>query len=136
MKLRTKLLTAVAGVAACAALAASISAYRDLGDTLSYYVRSDIPIWDNKDSKFAWIIHNDRLSVFNFTIANDDETPTPSASFFIKQWTVFDDKIVGAWSFQKTDGSYEIYTPADDYYAVVEYHKGECVVGNVQLARY
>lgn len=132
MKLKTKLLTAAAGIVACAALATSISAYRDLGDTLSYYVRSDIPDWSNRESKFAWIIQNDRHSNFKYSVVNDGSF----ATFKIKRWTIFNDDLKGVWYFQpKGEYTYSIYTEADDYYATVRYDAGDYVLGNVQLSR-
>lgn len=132
MKLKTKLITAAASITLCAAITASVSAYHDMGDEISYYVGADQKKWDNQSSKNAWYLQTDCDAMFRFTVNLGGQ-----ATFTLKKWECFSYPIKGRWE-NKTYGYYNepIYgLSEDDYYAVVENTGDRSTNGTVRLSK-
>lgn len=120
MKRFIKIVTA--SVIASACLVTSASAYLDMGDSLSYSVKSDDRDWDNQDNTWAWNLQNDSTCVFKGTV-----TYGCSADYALYQWKLGLGKEEAISVGRRNAGfsqSSKKNLPTDDYFAEVTYVSG------------
>lgn len=123
MKKTAILKTIPVAIFASACLATSAAAYLDMGDSISYSVKSNAPDWDNQNNTWAWYLHTPADCEFNGT-----GTSGCVANYNLYQWTFGKNKryVTG-----RTGVSNGFAVPIkqeklveDDYFAEVTYVSG------------
>ena len=131
MKIKTKLLTAAAGICACAAMTSAVSAFLDMGSVSSYYVSADFPTDDNHSKEFAWVLQQQSLTKFSYKIEGGG-----TINICLRKWETSNDPIIGAWYYQTKSDSYDLgSTLPDDYYAEIKYVSGNATYGYTQFSK-
>ena len=126
-----KLVTASVIAGAC--LVTSASAYLDIGDSVTYTVKSNSTTWDNKNNTWAWDLKNASTCVFKGTV-----TSGCSAYYALYQWTFNQSE---KEAFKKTNRSTNFSLtssgtlPEDDYFARVTYSSGGINNGTLTFSK-
>lgn len=134
MKIKTKLLTAAAGICACAAMTSAVSAYLDIGDLNSYYVSADNSKDDNRSKSFAWALQQTSLMKYDYNIAGGG-----TVNVTLKKWdsnNSMNDTIVGKWDYQTESKSYNLNSfNSGNYYAEIKLMRGNSAYGYTRLSK-
>lgn len=116
-------------------LATTASAYLDMGDSISYSVKSNAKTWDNKNNTWAWYLHSPTDCYFSGTGLSGCV-----ANYTLYEWTFGQDEYYITGASGSSNGFLKFIPSSvlvdDDYFARVEYVSGGINNGTVTFGKY
>lgn len=112
-----------AAILASVCLTTAALAYIDMGQYISYSVKSNAQTWDNQNNSWAWYLHTPTDCRFSGTTSAGC-----SANFDLYEWTIGNSRELIKSAGVKSNGfSIDVeqkYLIEDDYFAEVKYVSG------------